>query len=73
MKYICTNCYIFVYDEELGDEKTGLKPGTKLKDFPEEWFCPACGALKSDLKPISDEEFGDKKVKYDYLVRKKAI
>lgn len=73
MKFICTNCNIFVYDEDLCDEKTGLKPGTKLEDFPEEWFCPACGELKSYLKPISDEKFTGKKVKYDDLVSKKAI
>ncbi|MFX0163062.1 MAG: rubredoxin [Candidatus Hodarchaeota archaeon] len=73
MRYICTNCNIFVYDEDLGDEKTGLKAGTKLGDFPEEWFCPACGAPKSYLKPISDEEFKEKKARYDDMVSKKAI
>jgi len=67
MKFLCTFCNVFVYDETLGDDSTQLKAGTKLVDIPEEWRCPVCGQLKSYLKEISEEEFTEKKHKYDQL------
>jgi rubredoxin len=45
MKYVCSYCG-YVYDEEAGDPKTGLAPGTKWEDGPEDWVCPICGAPK---------------------------
>ena len=38
----------YIYDEELGDEDSGLQPGTKWADVPNDWCCPICGASKSN-------------------------
>ena len=44
-KYKCILCD-FIYDEAKGDPDSGLKPGTKYADIPEDWECPECGAKK---------------------------
>ena len=41
MKYICTVC-AYVYDEEQGDPESGIAPGTKWEDVPEDYLCPLC-------------------------------
>lgn len=45
MKYICTVCQ-YVYDEELGDPDSGIEPGTKWEDVPDDYLCPLCGVGK---------------------------
>ena len=45
-KYVCTACN-YVYDPELGDPDSGIKPGTPFEDLPDDWVCPMCGAPKS--------------------------
>lgn len=47
-KYRCLLCG-FVYDEEKGWPDDGLAPGTRWEDVPEFWFCPDCGAMKSEF------------------------
>ena len=47
-KYVCAVCD-HVYDEAAGDAASGLKPGTRWEDVPEDWTCPECGAKKSDF------------------------
>ena len=37
----------FVYDEKEGYPDSGIKPGTKWEDVPEDFFCPLCGLGKS--------------------------
>jgi len=44
-KYKCKTCG-HIYDEEKGDPKSGLKPGTRWADVPDNWECPGCGAVK---------------------------
>lgn len=44
-KYICTVCG-FVYDPVAGDPDSGVAPGTKWEDVPEDYICPACGVGK---------------------------
>lgn len=44
-KYICSVCG-YVYDEALGAPESGIAPGTKWEDVPQEFFCPVCGAGK---------------------------
>ncbi|AOV18242.1 hypothetical protein BJI67_15280 [Acidihalobacter aeolianus] len=51
-KWVCEACG-YVYDEALGDADSGLPPGTRYADIPEDWFCPLCGMRKSDLRPLS--------------------
>ena len=50
MKYQCEEC-AYVYDPNLGDEKTGVAPGTPFENLPEDWVCPVCGAAKDRFRP----------------------
>jgi len=45
-KYKCKTCG-HIYDEQLGDPKSGIAPGTLWEDVPEDWECPNCGAVKA--------------------------
>lgn len=45
-KYTCAVCG-YTYDEATGAPDTGVAPGTKWADVPEDWRCPVCGAPKS--------------------------
>jgi len=54
MKYICDICNNFEYEEEKGDEQTGLKAGTLYKDISENWKCPICGADRNHLAPMDE-------------------
>ena len=42
-KWVCGPCG-FVYDPEVGDPDSGVEPGTKFEDLPDDWVCPVCGA-----------------------------
>jgi rubredoxin len=48
--WICESCG-FVYDPAEGDPDGGIPPGTAFADIPADWFCPVCGARKSDFNP----------------------
>ncbi len=50
-KYRCKYCS-HIYDEALGDPDSGIKPGTRFEDIPDDWLCPECGAMKSDYEPM---------------------
>ncbi len=50
-KYKCTVCG-YVYDPELGDPDSGIKPGTPFEALPTDWVCPVCGAPKSPFEKI---------------------
>ncbi|MBR9690142.1 rubredoxin [Candidatus Woesearchaeota archaeon] len=60
-KYKCDVCNVFEYDTEKGDDKTGMKAGTKPADFPEKWRCPICQADKTHLIEQTDEVSTPKK------------
>ncbi len=47
-KYICEICG-YIYDPQMGDADTGIKPGTAFEDLPDDWLCPVCGADKSNF------------------------
>jgi rubredoxin len=47
-KYQCFFCG-YVYDESMGDPDSGIAAGTIWADIPDEWYCPACGAGKTDF------------------------
>ena len=51
-KYVCDVCG-WVYDEELGDAESGIAPGTKFEDLPDDFVCPLCGVGKDTF---SEEE-----------------
>lgn len=46
-KWLCAACG-YIYDEANGDPDSGLEPGTKWEDVPEDWVCPVCGVAKAD-------------------------
>ena len=52
-RYICDACG-FIYDEAEGDPDSGLAPGTRYQDIPEDWLCPLCGLTKSDLRLLPE-------------------
>ena len=47
-QFICRACGV-IYDEEAGDPDSGLAPGTRFSDIPEDWECPLCGVSKADF------------------------
>ncbi|MCK4484234.1 MAG: rubredoxin [Candidatus Thorarchaeota archaeon] len=42
----------WVYDEDKGDEDSGIAAGTKFEDLPDDWVCPMCGASKEDFEKL---------------------
>ena len=48
--YLCRACGL-IYDESKGDEDSGLAPGTRFADIPDDWACPLCGVTKNDFEP----------------------
>ncbi len=54
-KWECIVCG-WVYDEETGDPDSGIAPGTKWEDIPEDWLCPDCGVGKEDFELIEQSE-----------------
>ncbi|WP_321915934.1 MULTISPECIES: FAD-dependent oxidoreductase [Paraburkholderia] len=54
-QFLCRACGL-IYDEELGDPDSGLAPGTRFDDIPEDWACPLCGVVKADFEPYEPLE-----------------
>ena len=52
-RWVCDACG-YIYEEEKGDPDSGLAPGTRYEDIPDEWMCPLCGLTKSDLRLLPD-------------------
>jgi rubredoxin-NAD+ reductase len=52
-KYLCKTCGL-IYDEAEGDPDSGLAPGTRFEDIPDDWYCPLCLVSKSDFVLMSD-------------------
>ncbi len=50
-KYECSVCG-YIYDPELGDPESNVKPGTSFEDLPDSWHCPVCGAGKTAFKKM---------------------
>ncbi len=50
-KWICNVCG-YVYNPVDGDSDSGIEPGTKFEDIPEDWTCPLCGASKEDFTKL---------------------
>ena len=45
---ICSVCG-YVYSEAKGIPESGIAPGTRWEDLPEDWVCPLCGATKAEF------------------------
>ncbi len=50
-RFKCTICG-YIYDPELGDPDSGIKPGTPFEELPDDWICPVCGAGKSEFEEV---------------------
>jgi rubredoxin-NAD+ reductase len=50
-RWLCEACGL-IYDEAKGDPDSGLAPGTRFEDIPDDWRCPICGVGKADFRPI---------------------
>jgi isopentenyl diphosphate isomerase/L-lactate dehydrogenase-like FMN-dependent dehydrogenase/rubredoxin len=64
MKFVCTFCDAFAFDEEKGDLRAELPSRSGIEQIPEHWRCPVCGHWKGNLKAISEEEYREKRAKY---------
>ena len=47
--YECTVCG-YIYNPAVGDPDSGIAPGTRFEDIPDDWVCPVCGVGKSDFQ-----------------------
>jgi rubredoxin---NAD+ reductase len=52
-RYVCDACG-YIYYEAEGDPDSGLAPGTRFEDIPDDWECPLCGLTKTDLRLLPD-------------------
>lgn len=52
LQFICDACG-YLYDEAQGDADSGLAPGTRFADIPDDWACPLCGVTKADFTPYA--------------------
>ena len=52
-KWECIICG-FIYHEVLGDPDSGIAPGTRWEDIPDDWQCPDCGVGKADFQLLVD-------------------
>lgn len=50
-QWLCIICG-WIYDEKIGDPDSGIAPGTKFEDIPDDWLCPDCGVGKDDFELI---------------------
>ena len=53
--FVCRVCG-YHYDEDEGDEESGVPPKTEFYDLPWMWKCPNCGAFKEDFEELAEEE-----------------
>ncbi len=53
LRWICDACG-YIYDEAKGDPDSGLAPGTRYQEIPDDWQCPLCGLTKRDLRLLPD-------------------
>lgn len=60
LQFICDACG-YIYDEALGDPDSGLPPGTRFADIPDDWVCPLCGVTKADFSPYQAPSLDDLK------------
>ncbi|WP_223564988.1 FAD-dependent oxidoreductase [Agrobacterium tumefaciens] len=49
-EFLCRACGM-IYNERDGDPDSGIAPGTRFEDIPEDWCCPICGVRKQDFEP----------------------
>src|SRR5659263_240049 len=60
VKWLCTVCNIYIYDEEKGDSDKGIIPNTRLSELPDSWKCPICGATIDKFIRTHEDEYKKK-------------
>ena len=50
MVYVCGVCG-WMYDEDDGNPKMDITPGTQFEELPDYFFCPECGVKKDMIIP----------------------
>ena len=50
-KYQCGPCG-YIYDPAKGDPDSGIAPGVRFEDLPDDWHCPICGVSKDKFHRI---------------------
>ena len=48
-QWTCMYCG-YVYDEAAGCPDSGIAPGTRWEDLPDDWCCPMCSSEKADFE-----------------------
>jgi len=56
VKWLCTVCNIYIYDEDRGDPDKGIVPNTRLSELPDSWRCPVCGAAIDKFIQIHEDD-----------------
>jgi len=52
-KWECQVCG-YIYDEEKGEEETGIPTATPFSELPEDWVCPQCGIGKNFFDKVEE-------------------
>lgn len=60
-EFLCRACGM-IYNERDGDPDSGIVPGTRFEDIPEDWTCPICGVRKQDFEPYTRASASDRPV-----------
>lgn len=47
----CMSCG-YLFDEAGGDPDSGIAPGSRWEDIPEDWCCPDCGMPKASFERV---------------------
>ncbi len=50
-QWLCVPCG-YIYNEAIWDPDSGIAPGTRFEDIPDDWRCPICGVGKADFELI---------------------
>jgi rubredoxin---NAD+ reductase len=65
-RFLCKACGL-IYDEALGDPDSGLAPGTRFEDIPDDWMCPICGVGKGDFELCVPAKKTDRQLASNYI------
>jgi len=60
IKWLCSVCNIYIYDEVKGDPDAGIIPNTRLSELPDSWRCPVCGATIDKFTRVTEDDHEQK-------------
>lgn len=66
-KWLCVPCG-YIYDPLIGDDDSGILPGTEFVDIPNNWTCSVCWVSKADFIPFTNEELPTKWAKINEII-----